>query len=244
MADTFNNPWFIGIGGGILSGLIVTFISRALLSRRDRREYIQKVLSANREVIYAIRPGISEGLIPTPEVVEALINATARKYGVDKKDVHDSDEVAQELIKEVMDSSFISARTKEEYCGKLADLSRREIAEERAPEYAPAIFEKEIRRTSSYEAYRARMIQMMSMMMGFLAAMMTIILAFSKSGLFDESLSINREKLTLLLPMLVSLLAVSLSVLFTYFYRDIIKKRDREKKKKPDETSDSSESTD
>ena len=224
--NIFDNPWFIGIGGGILSGLIVTFISRAILSRRDRREYIQKVLSANREVIYAIRPGISEGYIATPEVVDVLISATARKYGVDKKDAYGSDEVAQELIKEVMDSSFISAKTKEEYCGSLANLSRLKITAEKTPEYAAVAAEREIRSTSSYGAYRSRMIQMMSMMMGLLAALMTLILAFSKSDIFKETVWIGKENITLLLPMLVTLLVVSLTVVLPYLYRDIVKKGD------------------
>jgi hypothetical protein len=235
-----DNPWFIGVGGGILSGFIVTFISRALLSRRDQREYIQKVFSANKEVIYAIRPGISEGHIPTPGVVDALINATARKYGVDKKDVYGSDEVAEELIKEIMDSSFISAKTKEEYSGNLANLSRPETGEETPPEIATAMYE--IKRTTSYEAYRSRMIQMMSMMMGLLATMMTFILAFSKSDLFKDTVGLGKENLTLLLPMLVTLLAVSLTVAVTYLYRDIIRKRDKSKETKEMDKDDSSES--
>ncbi len=46
MLAFLNNPWLIGIGGGIFSGFVVTYTSRAILSRRDRREYNQKVLSA------------------------------------------------------------------------------------------------------------------------------------------------------------------------------------------------------
>lgn len=186
----------------------------------------KKCFLPNREVIYAIRPGISEGYIATPEVVDALISATVRKYGVDKKDAYGSDEVAQELIKEVMDSSFISAKTKEEYCGSLANLSRLKIATEKTPEYTVVAVEREIRSTSSYEAYRSIMIQMMSMMMGLLAALMTIILAFSKSDIFKETVWIGKENITLLLPMLVTLLAVSLTVVLPYLYRDIVKKRD------------------
>ncbi len=53
--------WAIGIGGGILSGLIVAYISRLIFSKRDNREYAQKILQANNEVLYAVRPGISEG---------------------------------------------------------------------------------------------------------------------------------------------------------------------------------------
>jgi len=87
--EWLNNPWVVGIGGSVLGGLLVTVVSRALLSRRDRREYVQRLLSANREVIYAIRPGISEEHIADRRVVELLISATARKYTVDKADLQD-----------------------------------------------------------------------------------------------------------------------------------------------------------
>jgi len=71
-----NNPWVIGIGGGVISGFVVMLITRHLFSRRDNREYNQRVVTANQEVIYAIRPGISEGVIPSQNVVASLIDAT------------------------------------------------------------------------------------------------------------------------------------------------------------------------
>lgn len=219
----FNNPWVIGIGGGILSGFIVTFASRALLSRRDRREYIQKVLLANREVIYAIRPGISEGHIPDGEVINALINATSRKYGIDKKDAYELDEVAEELIKEVMDSSFISAKIKEDYCENLATLSRPRSSEKITPEQAIITIEK-VKSTSSYLEYRSRTIQMVSIMMGLLAAMMTIILAFSKGDVFNDTFFLKKENIALLLPMLATLLAVLLTTMAMYVSRNLLKK--------------------
>lgn len=58
--DILNNAWVVGIGGGILSGLIVTVITRYLFSKKENSEYMQKVSSVNREIIYALRPGISE----------------------------------------------------------------------------------------------------------------------------------------------------------------------------------------
>ena len=105
--DIFNNSWVIGIGGGILSGLIVTLITRYLFSKKDNKEYAQKVSTVNREVVYALRPGISEGHIPDNEVLASLINATARRYKVERGDVYQAKQIAEELIKDIMDSSFI-----------------------------------------------------------------------------------------------------------------------------------------
>lgn len=231
--EFLNNPWFIGIGGGILSGLIVTFISRALLSRRDQREYAQKVMAANREVVYAVRPGISENLVPTPEVLDSLVEATARKYGVDRKDLYRPAEIAQDLMKEVMDSSFISAKAKEDYCTKLGGLSEPKTTK-------PAI--RAITTTSSsknwrpqgVEEYRSRMVSMMSIMMGVLAATMTALLAFSREGFFSSLSNEAKDQFTtLLLPALLTMAATGLSIGLMSLLKELQKRSD-ERRRDPD----------
>ena len=103
----------MGIGASILSGLFVTAVMSFFFSRRENKEYAQNLSAVNREVIYTMRPGISEGEIPSLEVLTALTNATARKYYVNGSDVYSPKQIAEELIKEIMDSSFISAETKD-----------------------------------------------------------------------------------------------------------------------------------
>lgn len=120
--ELLNNPWVIGIGGGILSSLFVAWITRLIFSKRDNKEYLQKLKAANQEVLYAIRPGISEEIIPNPDVVSHLIAATSRRYDVDADLMYSVNEIASELIKEVMDSSFISAATKQSFCERLSKL--------------------------------------------------------------------------------------------------------------------------
>ena len=44
-------------------------ISKSIFSKRDNREYAQKISQANHEVLYAVRPGISEGVIPNNGVL-------------------------------------------------------------------------------------------------------------------------------------------------------------------------------
>ena len=105
--EVFNNAWVIGIGGGILSGLIVTLITRYIFSKKDNKEYAQKISTVNREVIYALRPGISEGHIPDNEVLSSLVNATARKYKVERSDAYQAKQIAEELIKEIPKEAMI-----------------------------------------------------------------------------------------------------------------------------------------
>src|SRR5690554_6703440 len=168
--EILNNPWLVGIGGGVLSGLIVALVTRFLFSRRENKEYLQRVSAVNREIVYALRPGISEGKIPSGEVLQSLINATSRKHKVDASDAYSSRQIAEELIKDIMDSNFISAETKKSYCDNLAHLVKErqeEIKEVRKPEHGQAASE-----------LRQRMVMQMSVVLGITVSMMTMATVF------------------------------------------------------------------
>lgn len=62
--DILNNPWVTGIGGGIISSLIVFFVTKYLFSKKENREYLQKIKTANNEILYSIRPLVIEKKLP------------------------------------------------------------------------------------------------------------------------------------------------------------------------------------
>lgn len=190
--EIFNNPWFVGIGGGILSGIIVAYITRLIFSKRDNREYSQKLSQANHEVLYAVRPGISEGKIPNNGVLRSLIEATARKYGVDKKDMHGLDEVSSELIKEVMDSSFISASAKQEFCEKLTSIK------EEVPMAERDEFEKE---HDISARYRRQLVGVLSLMVGILTGFAVGVVSLEKTPILEP-----KNLLFITLPAIVAIL--------------------------------------
>ena len=191
-----NAPWVVGIGGGILSGILVTFVSRKILARKDRGEYLQKAKSANRELIYALRIGIPEGHIPSRKIVESLINATARKYSIDKNDLYNPSQITEELIKEILDSSFISANTKQEYCNRLDSISEIPLAEKEVQHRA----ESQVGPRLVLASYRKRMITMASTLLGMTTALLTMLLAVSEDSGF-----VATESITLLLPAIVAI---------------------------------------
>jgi ABC-type multidrug transport system fused ATPase/permease subunit len=123
------NPWIVGVGGGVISGLLVTAITRYLFAKRERREYRQKVETANNEIIYTIRPAIAEKVIPSNAMLEALFSATARKYSVNSNDLLSRVGLANELMKEVMDNTFLSSQQKVVFCELLAALKQPETEE-------------------------------------------------------------------------------------------------------------------
>jgi len=229
-----NNPWIIGIGAGILSGLVVTIVSRTLLSKRENKEYRQKVFSANREIIYSIRPGISENIVPTTDIIKSLITSTSRKYSVDKKDIFSITEIAQELIKEVMDSSFISAKTKEDYCNRLAELNE---YEKKAIIQKSKLKAEEKTYSSIMIESRERLVQLVSIMFGLLSAMMTLLMVFT-TYLKDKTseISLLQEKSFILLPTLFSVTALIVAMTFMMFFRQVQRRRKRDREIKPNHT--------
>ena len=209
--DWFNNTWVVGILGGILSGLIVNYVSRLFLSKKENREYLQKIFSANREVIYSIRPGISEGVIPKPETVEALIIATARKYSVNREDVYGPPEITQELTKEVMDSSFISSQLKQEYCDRLLSIIPATVTSATGEKESSTPIEVRI----VSQQRRERTVERMSLVLGVFTGLMSLVFAMftiTKDTGALSKLTDSFERTGVFLPLLVAMVALVMSV--------------------------------
>lgn len=200
--EWLNDPWVIGIGGGILSGIIVTGVSRWIFSGRDRNEHLSKVGSANREVVYAIRQGIPEDRVPTLGIVEALISSTARKYGLPPSDLNPPQDVASDLVKEVMDSSFISAEKKDHYC--------KELLAKMTPKYAEDELKRPevIRVRNMFEEQRSGLIWIMSGTLGLTAAGMSAVLPI----LFRITDTVLLQPAVLFFPAAIALCAALIAV--------------------------------
>lgn len=174
MEDLLNNSWFVGIGGGVLSGLIVAWLTRILFSKKDQHETAMKITSANQELIYAIRPEISENEVPSVEVLDALRNATARKYKLEPTRLYTTKQIVEELIKEIMDSAFISSSTKKSYCESLR------VSVPRGTDAESSNVENEV--FVAKIEYKEKMTALLSMTLGTIAALATM-LSFLRSNL-------------------------------------------------------------
>lgn len=206
--DFFSNPWVIGIGGGSLSGFFVLYVQKAIFSNKDSKEYAQKLSQANHEVLYAVRPGISEDIIPDNNILKHLISATAKKYGVDSSDMNDLNAISSDLIKEVMDSSFISSSSKKNYCDKLNNINEDDLKNDSVEK---TDYEREFDISSRYSN---QMAQMLSLTAGiFTALVATQLIDFSKIATLDNFLYMAMP----------ALLAISIS----FFYMLIRKRRER-----------------
>ncbi|GEM_PF-1130851 len=125
--DLLTDPWVIGVGGGLISGLLVTIITRFFFSNRDRKEYRQRVETANNEIMYSVRPLIAEKMLPTCDILDSLLSATARKYALDIGEVYDARTLGNDLISEIMGNSFLSSQQKLDFCDFVSQLKTEDM---------------------------------------------------------------------------------------------------------------------
>lgn len=122
MDDLIANPWIVGIGGGVISSLIVFFITKFFLSKKENKEYEQKVRLATNDVVYAVRPLVIDKAIPANDVLAALRSAIAVKYGVKVSDVIGIKQLVSILVLEILSNSFLNSNQKNEYCNLLMTM--------------------------------------------------------------------------------------------------------------------------
>jgi hypothetical protein len=170
MKELLTNFWVVGIVGGILSGLSVAWITRIIFSKKDNKEYLRKVLQANKDVIFSVRATISDGDIPSREIISALISSNSIKYGIEVTNMFTIEQICDDLIKEVMDSSFISSKIKNEYCEKLITLKNQKVTDLKGIPEEDDFQNKNVR--SALE-YRQQLITNMAMILGIMAALMS-----------------------------------------------------------------------
>ncbi|MEQ0878392.1 hypothetical protein [Enterobacter vonholyi] len=215
-----NNSWFVGIVGGILSGLVTTWIGRKLFSEKDKKEYIRKVDVTNKEIVYSLRSAISDNVHHDHKIITSLMSATARKNGVLLADIYSIKEVTEDLIKEVMDSSFIPSEYKKRYCETLARVYFSDEAKK-----SSQIHEQEIKSILlHYSAKKDSIIGTSTALLGVMVTLITFLLTIiqSKSDILERIDSIflpdsNGIVFLLTAPVFVAILSMMLVFVKKWF---------------------------
>ncbi len=214
--ELINNNWTIGIGGGLLSGLIIAMGSRLLLSRRLEKERKQTIFLANTELLKSLTPTVAEAAIPEAEIIVSLISATARKYDLPVDALFSMNELVDCMIKDIMDSQFIPLTVKKDYCEKLSALRE-----------SPQIGHMKESRQENYE-YRRRLTAWTTSLVGLMSSLVTFFILISG----------EHSTLKLLLIAFITMLALSMSAAPSMMFdRD----RPRPHKELPNKSMDSDE---
>jgi hypothetical protein len=119
MRDFITNSWVVSI----LTGLMVYGLTKLFETFKERRHYFNILKLANDEVFNTIKVMIPEETLPSPKVLFSLHRATAKKYGVKQEDMNVFPVIIDRLIKEILDSSFLSYQDKIIYSERLLSLT-------------------------------------------------------------------------------------------------------------------------
>ena len=227
MIEFLNNPWTIGIGGGLISGIVVFLITSKIFSRKENKEYVQKIKMANKELLYSIRPLIVQEQLPTVEMMDSLLLATAKKYGLQLNDMYDEEDIADDLIKETLENPFINSQSKQKYCelaNKLKILGIEDIEEEEEARKEIIYINKE--KTISKEFFSLTL-AMVSMM----AVLVSVFAAYRK----DDTLLGTKEPLDTIGLILTMTLIPIIALTLTRVLK-IVKEKEKTQKAKSDDS--------
>lgn len=126
MSNLWTNPWVTGIGGGIISSLIVFFVTKYFFNRKENKEYAQKVKLANNDILHAIRPLIIDHKIPLQESFSSLRIAVSNEYGVKAEDLYSNKSLANDLIAQILENPFLTSEQKDDFCRLILQFKQAE----------------------------------------------------------------------------------------------------------------------
>lgn len=179
MLAFLQNPWVVGIGAGIISGIIVYFITNWIYKRKDDSKHIHQINSANKDIIHALRTYVAERGLPEKEVIDAIIVSTARKYNIKSDELYSVRIICEELIREVVENIYVSSEDKHELTKQLSMyLHALDMDEHKS--YLVTDIEKEIRNQNVLKEsnYRRITATYLSKMMSVFVALLTTIVSF------------------------------------------------------------------
>lgn len=178
----FQNTWFVGICTGIISGILVFFLTKWIMDRRSKSEYYKQIDNANQAVVNSLKPYIADKGLPRMDIFGALIASVSRLFGVNVNDMYSIEIYCEELIREIMSDIYVSNDKKQEYSLKLAEYKNMLQSETREKE-----MDTEIIIEMKEERYSSRMRTFISAYLSVLTALSATLL--SVFTLFEEDSS-------------------------------------------------------
>lgn len=229
-----SNSWVVGIGGGVISGIIVYLITAKLFNRKENTRYLEQINNANIDIIRSLKPYIAEKGLPEKEIIDAIILSTARKYKVKSEELYSIRVVCEELIREIVENVYVSSDKKQEYTQQLKEYLHN-LNNERDKSLLITEIEKEIKNNSKINKveYRNKFVSTLSIMFSILAATLTMFVTMFTD---IKTLPSNptHESEMILIVFAVTFFTLFLSMIFAMLLK-YKEKANRENKKNKDE---------
>lgn len=182
MLSFLQNAWVVGIGGGIISGMIVFFITNWIYKRKDNSKYLEQISRANSDIIHVLKPYVAEKGLPDKEIVDAIIVSIARKYNVKTEELYSIRIVCEELIREIIENVYVSSIKKQEYSMELNNYLRELSREESHKAFLISDIEKEIKNSTVRlkSDYRRKTADIVSTLVSIFTGIVTFVLCIYK----------------------------------------------------------------
>lgn len=189
----FENVWFIGISTGIISGILVFFITKWFMDKKGNTEHLKQLKLANQEVISCLKPYIADKGLPEIKIFKALIASIARKYSVNTNEMYSVEIYCEELIHEIISDVYVSNEKKEEYAHAISiytETTYKEIMNKNN------ISDKNLTNYIDYKIYREKINKKSSMLISLMAAIFTMFFSVAAMVMTEYALpQIDAQKL-------------------------------------------------
>lgn len=132
LLNVITNRWTISILTGIISSVLAHLGISLYTRRKANKVRLQKISTANNEILYVLRPLVVDSKMPAPNLLRSLINATARKYSLLPSDLYSPEVIVENLTKEILENMFLSTQDKLKLCEDFdSKIVRNNIPEKR-----------------------------------------------------------------------------------------------------------------
>lgn len=224
----FQNAWFVGISTGIISGILVFFLTKWIMDKRGKVEYYKQVNIANNNVINALKPYIADKGLPSIDIFEALVSSTARTFGIDEKDMFSVSVYCEELIREIISDVYVSNEKKQEYTRMLADY-KKSIQGKKEIELE---MNKSISLNGIYgERLKKRMSMYMAVLTSFIGVLCSVMVMLFEENSFSKSFWYPFEDNPIIWAMLVPMLVIVMMIMMLTTSEVMLKITKRKKQK-------------
>lgn len=193
----WSNPWVVGIGGGIISGIAVFFVTNFVFSKISKKDYFRKINKANQEVIELIIMSVSEGKIPTIITIQSILSSLARKYSIKPKDMNDIKDTLEDIVKEVFSTNFIPIDKKIEISNSIDEMIQET--------YEPQVSEEIPQTISNNRSFQVLMSLVLTVIFMFMFLIMMKEFVFSDNSTFTFMITFVTLILVLMSLTLISI---------------------------------------
>lgn len=122
ISQFLQNNWVFGVCTSLISSAIFYFLTTWLSFKISKRDYSKRIEAANSKVILILKSYLVNNSLPTLNVINAIIASVSREFGVKPIDLYSISIICEELIRQIIENTYISSEIKNNYIKNLMEV--------------------------------------------------------------------------------------------------------------------------